>query len=308
MSSSQKTPLIIIAGPTASGKTGVSLALAKELPLEIISADSMQVYQGMDIGSAKASPLERSGVPHHLLDIISPFDEWNVMLFCREAQKAIQEIRLKDKLPVVVGGTGFYIHALAYGASFEEEAPLDPIEAERLSALDSKALHQYLAELDPVSAVEISPQNRKRVMRAITYTLSQKEPFSTMNQRQREKESPYELHYFVLNLPRPVLYERIDERVYQMIEDGLEEEVRSLRERGCHSGMVSMKGIGYKEMLDYLEGSCSLEEAIYQMKIGTRHFAKRQLTWFRREKDAVFLDITPEESAAKIARRIRAML
>lgn len=290
----KKQPLLIIAGPTASGKTSLSLRLAKRLNAEIISADSMQVYRRMDIGTAKIMPEEMNGIPHHLIDIREPDEEWNVMSFCRLAAQKIEEIAQRGKLPMVVGGTGFYIHALAYGAEFEEEE--DDAVRKRLEKLPEEELFSYLQRVDPASAQSIHPHNHKRVIRALEYYEQTGKRMSELNARLQAKLSPYQLCYLVLDVKRESLYQQIDRRVDQMMARGLVEEVSRLKKDGCHRDMVSMKGLGYKEILAYLEGELSLEEAVYILKRDTRHFAKRQLTWMRREKDAVFLAKEPEDT------------
>ncbi|MCF0136576.1 MAG: tRNA (adenosine(37)-N6)-dimethylallyltransferase MiaA [Lachnospiraceae bacterium] len=295
-----KRPLIILAGPTAVGKTALSLELAKVLGGEIISADSMQVYRRMDIGTAKIRPEEMQEIPHHLIDVCEPTEEWNVMRFVKEASLLIEEICQRGHVPILTGGTGFYIHALAYGAEFSEEETNSGLRRE-LEQLPSEELHVRLQALDPVSAELIHMNNRKRVIRALEYVLDTGEPISSLNQRLKKKESPYDLCYLVLDMPRERLYERIDRRVDLMMSTGLVEEVRGLREEGCHKDMVSMKGLGYKEILAYLEGECALEEAVTILKRDTRHFAKRQLTWWRGEDDAVILLKEPEETLVERA-------
>ena len=291
-----KQPLIILAGPTASGKTSLSVELAKRFHMEIISADSMQVYRRMDIGTAKVTKEEMQNVPHHLVDILEPWEEWNVMAFCERAKEAIQEISSRGHIPLLVGGTGFYIHALAYGAEFEEE-PKEQEEIRRqLEALSTEALWEKLQDLDPSSTQKIHPNNRKRVIRAIEYALLNGRPISELNERLRQKESPYDLLYLVLDLDRQVLYDRINRRVDQMMEDGLVEEVRSLAQAGCTKDMVSMKGLGYKEIMDYLDGTYTLDDAVYVLKRDTRHFAKRQITWMQHEKDVVYVPAMPYET------------
>ncbi len=298
-----KQPLLIIAGPTASGKTSLSVELALKMNGEVISADSMQVYRGMDIGTAKIRPEETKGVPHHLIDICDPDEEWNVARFCREAAASIEDISSRGRLPILCGGTGFYIHALAYGAEFAEEATDGPLRRE-LEELSTDELHRRLTALDPESAASIHPNNRKRVIRALEYTMDTGERFSSYNKRLHEKPSPYQLCFLVLCMDRQELYDRIDLRVDRMIEDGLVDEVRRLKEQGMTKDMVSMKGLGYKEILDYLDGNTSLEEAVYILKRDTRHFAKRQLTWLRAEKEAVLLDRDPVETLAERAEAI----
>lgn len=291
----KKIPLVILAGPTAVGKTALSIELAKALNGEIISADSMQVYRRMDIGTAKITEEEMQGVPHHLIDICEPTEEWNVMRFVKESERLIREIHERGHVPIVAGGTGFYIHALAYGAEFEEEETASELRKE-LEQWSTDNLHNKLKELDPVSAEKIHPNNRKRVIRAVEYAMDTGRPISELNERLKQKESPYALCYLVLNLPREILYERIEKRIDIMLEQGLVDEVRKLKDEGCDRSMVSMKGLGYKEILAYLDGECSLDEAVTILKRDTRHFAKRQLTWWRGEAEAIFLEKTPEET------------
>lgn len=298
----KKQPLLIIAGPTASGKTALSVELAKRLNGEIISADSMQVYRGMDIGTAKVTPEEMQGVPHHLIDILEPHEEWNVMEFCRLAAEKIDEIASRGRLPILAGGTGFYIHALAYGAEFEEETKSKV--REQLEKRSDEDLYAYLQQVDPASCETIHMNNRKRVIRALEYYEQTGNRMSELNARLKEKEAVYDLCFLVLDLDRAVLYERIDRRVDIMLEQGLVDEVRRLRDAGYHREMVSMKGLGYKEILAYLDGEISLEEAVYVLKRDTRHFAKRQLTWMRREKDVTFLEREPVETLVDRAEKV----
>ena len=292
---SEKKKLIILTGPTAVGKTSLSIHLAKKLNGEIISADSMQVYHYMNIGSAKIMPEEMEGVPHHLVDVLDPKDAFDVYTFQQLAKKALDEIYGKGKVPIIVGGTGFYIQALLYDIDFttssEEEEGLLRKELEELGVTKGATyLHDRLRNLDEESANQIHPNNMKRVIRAIEYCETTGNKFSEHNEEQRQKESPYDFSYFVLNDERSVLYERIEKRVDIMVEQGLVEEVRSLKEMGLSREFVSMQGLGYKEILDYLDGKITLEEAIYLIKRDTRHFAKRQLTWFRREKDVIWVN------------------
>lgn len=287
-----KRPLIILTGPTAIGKTALSLKLAKAVNGEIISADSMQVYQLMDIGTAKITPEEMEGIPHYLIDVLEPMKDFNVVIFQKMAKKAMEEIYAKGKIPIITGGTGFYIQALLYDISFEETEV--SAYREELAAYYKKhgahALHERLREIDPVSYKEIHENNIKRVIRALEFYHDTGYPISKHNTEQKKKESPYQFVYFVLNDDRTLLYEQIEKRVDEMMRQGLVEEVRKLLEYGCTKDMVSMQGLGYKEIIPYLDGKCSLEEAVYILKRDTRHFAKRQLTWFRREKDVTWIE------------------
>ena len=288
-----KKPLVILTGPTAVGKTKASIGLAKAIGGEIISADSMQVYKQMDIGSAKIKPSEMDGIPHYLVDILEPDEEFHVVLFQQMAKQAIQKIYEKGKIPILVGGTGFYIQAVLYDIDFSENEK-DTSYREELEKLaqtkGAEYLHDRLREVDEKSAQDIHANNVKRVIRALEYFHQTGEKISEHNEEQRKKVSPYNFSYFVLNDERKHLYERINLRVDQMINEGLVSEVQSLKEKGYTRDMVSMQGLGYKEMLDYLDNKCSLEEAVEIIKRDTRHFAKRQITWFKRESDVTWID------------------
>ena len=289
----KKKPLIILTGPTAVGKTKASIGLAKAVDGEIISADSMQVYRHMDIGSAKIKPAEMEGIPHHLIDVLEPDDEFHVVKFQQLAKKAMREIWERGHIPIVTGGTGFYIQALLYDIDFDENEKEDACRKE-LEAYakehGAEALHEKLAFVDPASAEMIHPNNIKRVIRALEFYEQTGKRISEHNETQRQRESPYALAYFVLTDDRAHLYERINRRVDQMIEEGLVNEVQALKDKGYTKQLVSMQGLGYKEILDYLDGNCTLEEAIYTIKRDTRHFAKRQLTWFKRERDVIWIN------------------
>lgn len=289
-----KKPLVILTGPTAVGKTALSIMLAKAIGGEIISADSMQVYRYMDIGTAKIKPEETEGVPHHLIDVLNPTEDFNVTAFQTMAKQAINEIYSRGRIPIVAGGTGFYIQSLLYDISFEETEVSSYREelTAYYEAYGAHALHEELKKVDPVSYEEIHENNVKRVIRALEFYHDTGYPISEHNKAQRQKESPYNFEYFVLNDDREVLYRRIEKRIDTMIEQGLIEEVQSLLDYGCQPDMVSMQGLGYKEIISYLNGECSLEEAVYILKRDTRHFAKRQLTWFRREKEVTWVDRT----------------
>lgn len=292
MIDTEKKPLIILTGPTAVGKTKSSIGLAKAIGGEIISADSMQVYRHMDIGSAKITKEEMADVPHYLIDVLEPEEEFHVVRFQQMAKAAMADIYSRGKIPIIVGGTGFYIQALLYDIDFTENEG-DSVYREKLEALAKEKgaayLHGQLAMVDPKSAEEIHANNIKRVIRALEFYHQTGQKISEHNERERQKESPYQFCYFVLNDRRECLYERIDQRVDQMIRNGLVQEVQTLKERGCTKQMVSMQGLGYKEIFSYLEGDCSLEEAVYIIKRDTRHFAKRQLTWFKRERDVIWV-------------------
>ena len=276
-----RRPLVVLTGPTAVGKTSLSIGLAKALDAEIISADSMQVYKYMDIGSAKIRPWEMQGVPHHLVDVLDPREEFHVVRFQQMAKEAMEQIYSRGKIPLLVGGTGFYIQAVTRDIDFSQEGEDSPFRRE-LEALarekGAEYLHSRLAQVDEESARKIHPNNVKRVIRALEFYEENHYPISLHNQQEQEKESPYNLAYFVLNAPRDLLYRRIDQRVDQMVEEGLLDEVRHLKDMGCDRSLVSMQGLGYKEILAYLDQEISFEEAIRILKRDTRHFAKRQIT------------------------------
>ena len=285
--------LVILTGPTAVGKTALSVALAKKIGGEIISADSMQVYRGMDIGSAKVTREEMQGIPHFLIDEFDPAEEFHVVRFQEYAKRYIREIQGRGHIPILVGGTGFYIQAVLYDIDFTENGS-DHSYREGLEALakerGAEHLHAMLAAVDPASAEVIHANNVKRVIRALEFYQETGERISEHNETERQKASPYRFAYFVLNDVRDRIYANIDRRVDLMLEHGLVDEVRHLQAQGCTRDMVSMQGLGYKEILDYLDGRCSYEEAVRVLKRDTRHFAKRQITWFRRERDVIWVN------------------
>lgn len=288
-----KRPLIVLTGPTAVGKTKLSIALAKAVGGEIISADSMQVYRSMDIGSAKIRPEEMEGVPHYLVDVLEPDEEFHIVKFQEMAKEAMEQIYANGHIPILVGGTGFYIQAIVKDIDFTENEEKPEVRAkwERFAAEHgAEALHEELKQTDPKSAEAIPAGNVKRVIRALEFFELSGRPISEHNEEQKAKGSPYNFAYFVLNDHRELLYERIEKRIDEMLEEGLVAEVEGLRNRGFNRTMVSMQGLGYKEILDYLDGKLTLEEAVYILKRDTRHFAKRQLTWFRREPEVTWVN------------------
>lgn len=289
----EKLPLVILTGPTAVGKTKLSVELAKRINGEIISADSMQVYRGMDIGSAKVTKEEMQGIPHYLIDEFDPSEEFHVVKFQEYARRYIREICQKGKIPILIGGTGFYIQAVLYDIDFTENGS-DTSYREMLQEMAEKegagVLHEMLRQVDPSSAEAIHANNVKRVIRALEFYHETGQKISEHNEEERQKKSPYRYAYFVLNDDRQKIYKNIELRVDLMLKQGLVDEVRTLQEQGCTRDMVSMQGLGYKEILDYLSGAITLEEAIQILKRDTRHFAKRQLTWFRRERDVIWVN------------------
>ncbi len=289
----KKLPLIVIAGPTASGKSEAAVELARLIDGEIVSADSMQVYKYMDIGSAKITLEEMMGVPHHMIDVAEPNDPMDVARYAEEAKKCIDDIHKRGHIPILAGGTGFYIQAVTRDIDFEETEPDTALRDSLLTFAKehgNEALHHRLKEVDPAAANEIHPNNLKRVIRALEYFEETGERISDHNETEKEKESPYDLVFFVINDDRQVLYQRIDKRVDFMMQMGLLEEVEYLKAMGLKREDVSMQGLGYKEILDYLEGETSLLDAVSIIQRDSRHYAKRQITWFKREKDAIWLN------------------
>ena len=293
MSEIEKKPLVILTGPTAVGKTEISIKFAKAINGEIISADSIQVYKHFDIGSAKVTKEEMDGVKHYLIDVLEPDEEFNIYVFKKLALEAMEKIYAKGKIPIIAGGTGFYIQALLYDIEFSEE------EGDKTyrHMLEKKAeeegvtvIHNMLKEVDPVAADEIHENNLKRVIRALEYYHETGMCISDHNKEQRQKESPYNFRYYVLNMDREKLYNRINLRVDIMAENGLVDEVKKLKEMGYGKELNSMQGIGYKEIYDYVDGVYDYDTAIETLKKNTRNFAKRQITWFKREKEVVWLN------------------
>lgn len=291
--SNKMNRVVVLTGPTAVGKTAISIKLAKLINGEIISADSMQVYKGMDIGTAKITESEMDDVPHYLIDVLEPTEDFNVVLFKQMALEVMDKIYSKGKIPIIVGGTGFYIQALLYDIDFENTIVDDSYRKELEKIAEEKGniyLHDMLKTVDEESANSIHFNNVKRVIRALEYYKETNSPISKHNEEQKENVSPYNFAYFVLNDNREDIYSRINKRIDIMLENGLIDEVKTLKATGLNKNTVSMQGIGYKEILDYLDGKSSLEEAIYILKRDTRHFAKRQITWFKREKCVTWLN------------------
>lgn len=299
--------LLVLAGPTAVGKTDISIELAKEIDGEIISADSMQIYKYMDIGSAKITKEEMGGITHHLIDIVEPKRDFNVSTYKELAQKAIKSIYNKKRFPILVGGTGLYINSLICNYGFTgAKVDLNYRKyLERLAELQGREyVHSLLKNIDNISYERLYPNDLKRVIRALeVYKLTGK-TITEFNSRDNLYNISYKLYYFVLNMDRIKLYDRINKRVDLMLENGLIDEVKSLRYMGCTKDMQSMKGIGYKEIIRYLDGEISLEEAIYLVKKGSRNYAKRQLTWFRKDKRAIWIDKDKFDSDEQIVNYI----
>ncbi|MEK3881346.1 tRNA (adenosine(37)-N6)-dimethylallyltransferase MiaA [Paenibacillus sp. PL2-23] len=288
----KKPPLLVLVGPTAVGKTALSLSVAKAWNAEIISGDSMQVYRGMDIGTAKIKQDERDGVPHHLIDIRDPEESYSAADFQAEAAKTIMDIAGRGKLPFVVGGTGLYIESLCYNYQFADRGSDEAFRAEMeayASANGPEALHARLAAVDPKAGERLHPNDIRRVIRALEVYHTTGQTFSEQQEGQRKK-SPYELVLIGLTMDRATLYSRIEARIDEMLQEGLVDEVRRLLARELPPSAVPMQALGYKEIARYLRGECSYEAAVELLKRDTRHFAKRQLSWFRHMKDIHWID------------------
>ncbi|SEP88792.1 tRNA dimethylallyltransferase [Lachnospiraceae bacterium RM5] len=290
----EKKPLIILSGPTGVGKTELSIKLAEKINASIISADSIQIYKYMDIGSAKITKEEMKDIKHYLVDELDPRDEFNVFRFKSMADNAMDEIYKDGKIPMIVGGTGFYIQSVLYNIEFSNEDNDKSKEIRKKYELlaeekGNEYVHNLLYDIDKESYDSIHKNNLKKVIRALEYYEMNHKKFSEHNKEQREKESEYNYIYFVLTRDKETMYENINLRVDKMIENGLEDEVRNLLNMGYERNLVSMQGLGYKEMVSYIDGKISYDEAIELIKKETRHFAKRQMTWFRREKDVTMI-------------------
>lgn len=289
-----KDKLLIITGPTAVGKTALSVDLASKLDGEIISADSMQIYKYMDIGTAKVTDDEMKGIPHHLIDIVYPDEEYTVSNYQRDATRLIGELNRKNKLPIVVGGTGLYINSLVYKLNFVKVAPNEEIR-QRYETLaeeyGNEYIHNILSEVDIESSKKIHIRDRKRIIRALEIFELTGKTMSEYNKDFRREVGDYRLSMICLNMDRSKLYERINRRVDIMIEQGLIGEVQEILNLGYDKNLVSLQGIGYKEIIDYLENRSTLDEAINRIKQGSRNYAKRQLTWFRRDKRIKWVNI-----------------
>jgi tRNA dimethylallyltransferase len=298
----QRDRLLVLLGPTAVGKTALSLTIAEMFGCEIISGDSMQVYRGMDIGTAKATPEERARVPHHLIDILDPDEPFSVTDFQQRCREAAADIQARGKLPFLVGGTGLYIEAACYDFQFTE-APGDEAFRERMKALAAtegpETLHARLRNVDPESAGRLHPNDIRRVIRALEI-YEQTGVRLSDHLRSQRKEPQYDLCMIGLTMDRERLYERINRRVDAMLSEGLVDEVRGLLARGYDRALPSMQGLGYKEIAAYLHGECTLDEAVELLKRGTRRFAKRQLSWFRHMPDIRWVNADPEKISTNL--------
>ena len=294
----EKPKILVLAGPTASGKTALSVALAKELNGEIISADSMQIYQYMNIGTAKVTAQEMQGVPHYLVDCVSPDEDFSVAKFKAAALAAIEKILSRGKLPIIVGGTGLYINSLTLPWDFQKndgsEAIRKRLEAEA-QTIGKEALYERLKSVDPVSAQMIHANNIKRVIRALEIFEINGKPKSYFDEKTKKQEVPYDYLLLGLKWPREVLYDRINRRIDLMVENGLIEETQRLIDRGYDWNLTALKAIGYKELRPYLQGEMSLAEALVLLKRDSRHYAKRQMTWFRKDERIHWIDMNEEK-------------
>lgn len=302
--------LLVLVGPTAVGKTKLSLTLAEEYNAEIISGDSMQVYRGMNIGTAKASPEELARIKHHMIDIHDPDHPFSVAEFQERSVALIRDIDSRGKLPFIVGGTGLYVESVCYDYRFTEGGSDEAFRAEQeayAEAHGAEALHERLRRIDPESAQRLHPNDRRRIIRALEIFHLTGERLSDQLKAQK-KQTPYELCIVGLTMDRALLYKRIEERIDLMLEQGLVEEVRGLLAKGYGPSLVSMQGLGYKEIAAYLQGEYSLEGAVDLLKKNTRHFAKRQLSWFRHMKDISWVDMSEMEEFSTQLNQIRAII
>ncbi|TYP48686.1 tRNA (adenosine(37)-N6)-dimethylallyltransferase MiaA [Thermosediminibacter litoriperuensis] len=292
-----KKLLLAIVGPTAVGKTEIAIEVALRLSGEIISADSMQIYRYMDIGTAKPAPHERKGVPHHMIDIIDPDEDFSVADFQAMAKGCIGDIYARGKLPILSGGTGLYVNAVCYNytfCNFEKDEDLRLQLRSEAEKYGNEFLYDKLKQVDPKAAEKIHPNNLRRIIRALEVYIKTGVPFSYFEELTKKQESPYDLLIFGLTRPREELYERINKRVLLMIEKGFVDEVKRLLEMGYSKDLNSMQGLGYRQIIDYLEGRTTFEEAIYLISRDTRRYAKRQYTWFRKDKNIIWLDVSRE--------------
>jgi len=293
----EKKLLVAIVGPTAVGKTEIAIEVAIRLGAEIISADSMQIYRYMDIGTAKPTQEERKGIVHHMIDIVEPDEDFSAADFQVRASAHIEDILCRNKIPLLTGGTGFYINSVCYNYAFSD-APKDDAFRKQLQEQAKRYGNQYLyeklQELDPAAAKKIHPNNLRRIIRALEVCIKTGKPFSYYEERTKKQESQYNLLMYGLTMPRDELYQRINQRVIKMINAGFVEEVQRLLNMGYSPKLNSMQGLGYRQIIDYLYGKTTLDEAIYLISRDTRHYAKRQYTWFLRDKNIVWLDVSKE--------------
>ena len=302
----QDNPLIFLLGPTAVGKSELAIELALGIGGEIVSADSMQIYRGMDVGTAKPLLKERRGILHHLMDVLDIHERCDVARFRKLAHTAILDIRKRGAQPIIVGGSGLYVRALTQGL-FEGPGRNEKVRAD-LDELDTKALHERLKEMDSDAAARIKPQDRRRMIRALEFFMTTGQMISTVQIQWNQEGDKMGYQLIVLNRPRVELYRRCDARVEAMFSSGFIDEVRDLMERGLKNSPTAAKAIGYREVMQHLSGELALNETIECVKKSTRNFVKRQLTWFRREPNVKWMDLSEKDSALAIASRIQAMI
>lgn len=310
MTTETKRKVLVLLGPTAVGKTRLSLELAAAYNAEIISGDSMQVYSGMDIGTAKITTAEMKGIPHHLIDIHDPEEAYSAAEFQEQGKRLIDEITARGKLPFIVGGTGLYIESLCYGFRFSEAVADEAFRSEQDAFAEehgAEALHARLAAVDPASAARLHPNDRRRIIRALEIHHQTSVTLSAA-QADQKKESPYELCLIGLTMDRKILYKRIEDRIDQMLEQGLIEEVKSLLDKGYSRSLVSMQGLGYKEIAAYLTGELTRDEAVTLLKRDTRRFAKRQLSWFRHMKEIQWVEDFNEQNYSENLAKIHEII
>ncbi|MGZ7441655.1 tRNA (adenosine(37)-N6)-dimethylallyltransferase MiaA [Paenibacillus sp. TH7-28] len=310
MTINKKPRLLVLVGPTAVGKTKLSVEIAKAFSGEVISGDSMQVYRGMDIGTAKITPAEMEGVPHHLIDVLEPDEPFSVAQFQEWCRKLIPEIESRGHLPFIVGGTGLYVESVCYEFQFTEAAADEAFRAAELAYAEqhgAEALHAKLAAIDPKSAARLHPNDMRRVIRALEIHHLTGTTLSEQLEKQN-KESPYELCVIGLTMDRQMLYNRIERRIDEMLRLGLVDEVRRLLRQGYSRELVSMQGLGYKEIAEHLEDGVPLPEAVEKLKRDTRRFAKRQLSWFRHMEEIAWIDAGSGENFSGILAAAHAII
>ena len=298
----QKPRVLVLAGPTASGKTALSIGIAKTLDCEIVCMDSMQIYRGMDVGTAKPTPEEQAGIPHHMLDVASPCESYSVARYQQEAEQVMGEILERGHTPLLVGGTGLYLRALrspmALGGAGSDEVIRSALEAEAAEDGGRERLHERLEKVDPETAARLPVNDVRRVIRALEVYQLTGTPFS--RQENPAREVPFEYRAAALTMERETLYRRVELRVDEMMRQGLLEEVRMLLESGVPADAQSMKGLGYKELISCILSGAPLEPAVAAIKQGTRHYAKRQLTWLRREEALHWVDALSPDALSQL--------
>ncbi|MCM3039191.1 tRNA (adenosine(37)-N6)-dimethylallyltransferase MiaA [Paenibacillus motobuensis] len=305
-----KPNLLVLVGPTAVGKTKLSIEIAKAFSCEIISGDSMQVYRGMDIGTAKIQSSEMEGIPHHLIDVLNPDEPFSVAQFQDSCRQLIPEIGERGKLPFIVGGTGLYVESVCYEYQFTDTGADEEFRSQMQNLADeegNEALHARLAAVDPQSAERLHPNDVRRVIRALEIYHMSGTTLSSQLESQN-KQSPYNLCIIGLTMDRQMLYNRIEQRIDEMMDAGLVDEVRSLLGQGFTRNLISMQGLGYKEILEHLEDGVPLEDAVTKLKRDTRRFAKRQLSWFRHMKDISWVDVTDHKNFSGNLEAVRAII